>query len=338
MSEYRRKIVIAGVLAVILVASLALVSAYFFQQTQPPIPPPLPTPTPTPTPAPTPTPHPAPPPEFTIKAGLEPSEGALGFNYTPIESQGFISKILVLPPGGSGTIPVTLVSKSDKDYAITLYIEPEGLGDARLFRGIRFTFSPTSMLLRAGGTESSLLKIKVDPDAPTGFYGPSVGGRTEEFGLSSSESYFNLLVLPYTPSYAFYIYAQPPGPAPIPTPPPTPTPTQPPAPPPPTIDVKTGDKVHVMFGIQTFSDDPNLPIQFNYTYNSKPAGSLPSEVSANLVSNPLQVVRVPIEERFYMLTLSAGPDAPEGTYEIVVTGSVGSYTFERAFYLVVKGS
>jgi len=357
MSEYKREIVIAVVLAVILVASIALVSSYFFQQTQPPIPPP-PTPMPTPVPTPVPTLGPAPPPAFHVKADLD---SAQGFSYVTKESQGHISKVLVLPPGGSGTIPVTLTSKSDDHLAITLSIEPEGVGDARLFKGIRFTFSPTFISLKPGETTKSVLKVEVEPSAPTGFYGPSVLGSTEEIGLSSSEAYFNLLILPYTPSYLFYIYSIPPGPPPLPTPegeetppptpppsppetttpvptPPTVSPSPPTLPPPPTIEVETGGEVYVMFGIETFSEDPGLPVQLNYTYNSKPAGSLPSGVSADLVSNPLQVVRVPIEERFYLLTLSAGPDASEGTYEIVVTGSVGSYTFERSFYLLVKSS
>ena len=253
-----------------------------------------------------------------------------------MESQGFISKILVLPPGGSGTIPVTLVSESDEDYAATLYIEPEGLGDARMYRGIRFTFSPTSMLLRAGGTESSILKVEVDSTAPTGFYGGSVGMRFGDGGaLSGGEAYFNLLILPYTPDYAFYIYAEPQGPTPLPTPAPTPVPQPPTVTPPtptilqpPTIVVKAGGRLHVLFVIQTFSEDPNLLIQLNL-------GSTPSGISRELLRDPVQVVRVPIEERLYMLVLTVSPDVAAGTHKITVTGNVGTYSFERAFYLTV---
>jgi hypothetical protein len=71
------------------------------------------------------------------------------FNYTEMEMQGEISRISILSLGGSGTIPLALISKSDNDNEITLYIEPEGLWDARLFRGIRFTFSPTYMFLKS---------------------------------------------------------------------------------------------------------------------------------------------------------------------------------------------
>lgn len=367
MIEYKREMVIAVILAVTLVTSLALISSYFFQQTQPPTPPPS---TPTITPTPTPRPRPTPPPAFFPKADIDSAEG---FSYVTMESQWHISKVLVLHPGGSGTIPVTLTSESDDQLALTLSIEPGGLGDARLFKGIRFTFSPTFISLKPGGTANSILRVEVEPDAPTGFYGAGVLVSTEEFGLSSSEAYFELLILPYTPSYLFYIYppiplplttseggeTPPPTPSPspleTPTPAPTPVPTPAPTPPPfypspppplppPTIEVEAGGEVHIIFGIQTFSEDPGLPVELNYTYDSKPAGSLPRGVSADLVSNPLQVVRWPIEERFYLLTLSASPDAPEGTSKIVVTGSVGSsgcvgsYIFEKSFYLLTKGS
>jgi len=207
LSAYGKKLLVSAVLAIVIVLGLAFSAL---------LAPSLISPTQTPEVTPIPTPHPIPPPAFFIKADID---SAKGFNYTTMESQGFISKILVLPPGGSGTIPVTLVSEEDKDYAATLYIEPEGLGEARMYRGIQFTFSPTSMLLKAGGTESSILKVEVDPNAPTGFYGGSVGMRFDDRGaLSGGEAYFNLLILPYTPDYAFYIYAEPQEPAPLPTP------------------------------------------------------------------------------------------------------------------------
>jgi hypothetical protein len=55
-----------------------------------------------------------------------------------------------------------------------------------------------------------------------------------------------------------------------------------------------------------------------------------------MLSNPLKVVRVP-EEKFYMLKLSASPGAPEGIYKMLVTGNMGSFSFERSFNLVVNG-
>lgn len=358
MSGYRREMVLAVVLAVILVASLALASNYFFPQTQPPIPTPAPSPTPTPTltPSPTSTPtpkpvptSPTPPPPFTVVANYTSADGFdISFGSLPGE---FNVTMLRLPAGGSGTVPITLSSTSDEDLMVSLVIEPiYGLAPPE-DGGVSFTFTPNPVVLKAGQRAYSTLKAQVAPDAPTALYTMPLRGKVGE--LVSYARGFHLLVSPYSPSHTFIVHALPETPetTPAPTPTPTPgaTPTSPPPPTPvptptprrgptytpetPKIEIQAGKRVHIMFVITTPTVDPNLSISISLGA----VGPTPPGISWEVIPDPLEVVPHPTY-RVYIMSLTASPDALEGTYNVFAWGNVDSYRFERAFYLVVKGS
>ena len=311
----RLRIAVAVILLAIVIIALAVYLA------TPPTPTSTPMPTPTPAP-PTPTSGPAPLPKLNMSADFA---SLKGFNVTEMEFQGSLFPVLVLPPGGSGSIPITLISTGDENYTVSLDI---GLaGENPKFEGVRYIFSPSTLNLNAGAKASSILSIEVDSDAPTAYYSLINRAHIKEWGGSIGMTFFDLLICPYTPSYAFMIIAPTPGapqPTPIGTPPPELTPT---------IAVKPGETVYIMFDIDKGTPDPTVQVRIDLSHDS---GSLPPGIGAKFISNPLKVVPAPTYGSLIMLTLTAAEDVPEGTYKMIAKISVGSYTTERSFDLTLR--
>ncbi len=273
---------------------------------------------PTSTPKPTPTPGPAPPPEFNIEVHY--SE-VTGFNRTTSEFQGDTSSVLVLPPGGVGTIPVKLISTGKEDYTISLSMGLAGERGVR-FEGVECAFNPSTLSLEAGGEAESVLTIEVDGDAPTAYYEPSIGAYVEEEEKGIGRGLSDILVSPYTPKYIYRVHIPTPGmPGPIPTPGPTPAPTETPST---SFELATGGKISIILFILNVLEPLSLKV------------TSPKEVDFDLLPDPLEVVPRPEEDRVYLLNITANPDAFEGTYEMAVTGNTESYTFEWVFNLVVQ--
>ena len=310
----RLRVAVGVVLLAIVIIALAVYLA------TPPTPTSTPMPTPTPAP-PTPTSGPAPPPKLNMSADFA---SLKGFNVTEMEFQGSLFPVLVLPPGGSGSIPITLISTGDENYTVSLDI---GLaGENPKFEGVRYIFSPSTLNLNAGAKASSILSIEVDSDAPTAYYSLINRAHIKEWGGSIGMTFFDLLICPYTPSYAFMIIAPTPGapqPTPIGTPPPELTPT---------IAVKPGETVYIMFDIDKGTPDPTVQVRIDLSHDS---GSLPPGIGAKFISNPLKVVPAPTYGSLIMLTLTTSTDVPESTYRMIAKISVGSYTTERSFDLTI---
>jgi hypothetical protein len=270
-----------------------------------------------------PSPAPAPPPQFRVDADFSSLEG---FNYMEKEDVNRRAyTMLVLPPGGSGAIPITLASTGNESYTITLDLRLAGERGVE-FRGVRYSFAPSTVKLEAGQRVDSTLSIEVDLEAPTGLYSPSMMACAS--GRCLGYAPFDLLVSQYTPSYAFDIYVPAPG-VPTPYPPSSPPPAKPPA-----IELKE-ETAYIMFFITT--SDPDLPAALNFTYGSNPVGSVPPGITARLIQDPLEVVPRPSMDRFFTLAMDKEPGAPAHTYKMVVKGSVGPTPIEREFYLAVNG-
>jgi len=303
LSAYRKELVLSAVLAILIVVGLGSFAQFAPQ---------LISRTPTPTPMPNiPTPTPLPPPTLNMSADFA---SLKGFNVTEMEFQGSLFPVLVLRPGGSGYIPITLISTGDEDYTVSL--DMELAGENPKFEGVRYVFSPATFNLKAGARLNSILKIEVDPGAPTAFYSTGIEARVEELG-SIGMSFFELLIYPYTPSYVFRIIAPTPGvpePTPIGTPPPELTPT---------IAAKPGGTLYIMFKVEKGTDDPTVQVKLDLAHDS---GPLPQGISAESMFDPLEVVPAPTSESVIMLTLTAAKDVPEGTYRMIATTSVGSHT------------
>jgi len=305
--------------ALVPVAVIVIALAYWVQIATPP--------TPTLTPEVTPAPIPAPPgPELNARADFASSKG---FNVAWMESQGSVFPFLVLPPGGSGSIPITLLSTGNEDYNVFLAVSLAG--ENPKFEGVTCNLSKSTIEIKAGAEVNSILSIEVDLDAPAALYTPSVDAHVA--GYTAMPTFpFLLLIYPYTPSYAFQIYAPTPGaPEPLPTPgAPPPTPIIPIIP---NISVKPGETLHIMFYTDKMTDDPAVLVNLNLTYDS---GPLPQGMGAEVIYNPLKVTPVPTHDSLIMLTLTAAADVPEGTYRMIATISVGSYTTERSFDLSLR--
>jgi len=303
--------------ALVAVAVIVIALAYGVQIATPP--------TPSPTPEVTPAPIPAPPgPELNASADFASSKG---FNVAWMESQGNVFPFLVLPPGGSSSIPITLISTGNEDYNV--FLDVSLAGENPKFEGVRCTLSQSTLSIKAGAEVNSILSVEVDSDAPAALYTPSVDAHVA--GYTAMPTFpFLLLICPYTPSYAFQIYAPTPGaPEPLPTPgAPPPTPIIPIIP---NILVKPGETLHIMFYTDKMTDDPAVLVNLNLTYDS---GPLPQGIGAEVVYNPLKTP-VPTHDSVIILTLTAAADVPEGTYRMIATISVGSYTTERSFDLTV---
>jgi len=282
-------------------------------------------PTPIPTREHTVTPTLGPYPKLDLRADFASLEG---FNTTEMQFQGNPSMpytVLVLPQGGSGSIQIMLISTDDKDYTVSLDVGLDVLPGK--FEGVRYVFSPTALIVKAGAKVNSNLSIEVDLDAPTAYYGLLIHAYIKEWGgsiLINPMSYFGLLIYPYTPSYAYHVMAPTPG-LPEPTPTYTPLPWLTP-----TIAVKPGGTVYIMFDIDKGTSDPTVQVKIDLSCDS---GPLPSGMNAEFISDPLKVVPAAPFESVIMLTLTAANDVPKGTYRIIATITVGSYTVQIPFEL-----
>jgi len=318
LNAYGKKLLVSAVLAIVIVLGLA-----FSALLAPSLISPTTTPeaTPIPTPKPTVTPTLGPRPKLDLRAGFTSLEG---FNLTEMQFQTHPSSpypVLVLRPGESGSIPITLISTDDRDYTVSLEIGLAAVPGK--FEGVRYVFSPAALNLKAEAEVNSILSIEADSDAPTAYYEFLIYAHVKEWGGRMIISDFGLLIYPYTPSYAYHLIAPTPG-----EPAPTPIITMPPL----TIAVKPGGTVYVMFDIDKGTSDPTVQVKIDLTHNS---GSLPSGISAKFISDPLMVVPAPTFESVIMLSLTAAEDTPEGTYRMIATISVGSYTFQIPFDLTV---
>ena len=342
MIEYKREIIFAVILAVVTIVAIGGASYYLTSISKP-----SPTPTLAPTPAPTPTSttSPAIPPKvpslpFEFESNLTSS---VGFNVTRGDLMGFEAYLLVLSPGGSGSVPYVLTSYSGEDVNVSLSVKVDPVffqGAAATMEGIKLSFSPSTLILTAGEMRDVILEVEVEPNATTGLFIVDTCAVGESFTYGAGG--FHLLVSSYVPSYTFWVYeARGEPPQPSPTPAPTPSPTATSAPTPtyfpseiPSIGLRIGGEVYVMFIVETYSGEQTMPIKVNISYNSGPLGALPRGMSVEFLSDPLDVVSG-VRDRMFIMSLKTNSDAPEGTYKMFVTGSVGSLNFERTFYLTV---
>jgi len=309
----RRRFLVALVAIAVIVVALA----YGVQIATPPTPSPTPEVTPTlpaPTPAP-PTPHPVPPsPKLNMSADFA---SLKGFNVTWIEHPEVLSRVLVLPPGGFGSITIMLISTGDEDYTISLNVTL--VGESPKFEGVKYNLSPSTLNLKAGAEAISILSIEAESDAPVVLYLISVDAHVGGYLPRMPTVCLDLLIYPYAPAYAFFILPPSPG---I-----TPTLTKPILP---KIPIRPGGSVYVLFWVAKGTEDPSVQVKIDLAHDS---GSLPLGIAGEF--NSLETAPRSTSRSVVMLTLTTATDVPEGTYRIIATISIGSYATERAFDLAV---
>lgn len=262
-------------------------------------------PTPTPSPTPTPTPKPKPPQKIPkildVKVELGSSKG---FNLTTRFYEGKSYTAIVLPKGGKGSVPITLTSWSSSDYTISPHIAVVGELD---FIGVNYTIDPSVLRLKGDEQAESILEIEADLEAPTAYYEISTGGYVEERGAGFGGENIHMLVFPYTPTCIFYVN--------LPVPP-NRTST-------PTFQLSPNMKIDIMFFMRNVQDPISLDVD------------VPQFITFEVDPKPLEVIPRPTTDKIYLLTITASENPQEGTHKIVVTGHVGVYDFERAFYIEV---
>ena len=353
MSEHKRDIFLAVILAIVLVMLLGGASYYLLPPE--PIPSPTPTVTPSPTPIPTVTPSLAPTPTSTppgpeIRVEVVSLDG---FSHTEMGG-GAPEKVPVLHQGTSGNITLTVYSSDKRSHNVSLVLSVAGMN--KELEGVKCKFYPSTLELAPQGEAGTTLMLEADLDAPNGLYLPMLSVYVEGDFKYGTNLPFYILVFPYTPAYIFYVNVQTPVapsppptsvPTPIPTPTspppsptdettPTPIPTPIPTPPSPEpwkpeIQVERGEKTYILFYIYTEIENPSLTL--NLTCQP---GALPAGINAEVTQEPLQVVQNPYIYKSLLLTLTIDPETPEGTYEIVAEGTVGQISYERTFRLHIR--
>ncbi len=354
MSEQKKKIILAIVLASVLVILMGGVSLTFFPSQQ------------TPT-GPIPKAETAPiggstggPAFLAIQVeGTVELNSSQGFNSSIIAAGAESPPLFVLPPGGNGSVPF-LVYSSDVNETVNVSLSVNlGLQQAESFYGVQFNVSPSNFTLNPGEQVTSVLNIAADQNAPSAFYLPTVQIQTNSsYIVGGTVNVPPLLVANSTPSCLFLVYEQefippisigtfPPsvgiinasaGSAPSTTGTPIvnasiaspPLVSSPPGilgltalPAAPTFTMVPGEKTTVLFGCLT---------QDNLSLNV----TVPAGFSAEFSPNPTDIIFSYTSGNIYALTVTAGANISSGTYEVNATGSLGSYSFDASFYVAVK--
>lgn len=258
---------------------------------------------PRPTPFLPPTPLPTPPPIIEVEvAFLE------GFSYTEL---GYAEpeKFPVLHQGTSANITLNVYSHYSENCNVSLCLI-RSWGES--LEGVNYKFYPSTLELRPQEMATSTLTLNAESDTPSNLVYPlylviQIEGFPETYGEYLG---CDFLISPITPSYVFLVYADE-----LTMPPPWE----------PEIQIKRGGEATVIFYILPQIENPSFKLSLTYK-----SGELPKGIKANIKPDPLRV-------RSLLLTLTASPQTPEETYEIMANGSVDSIMFERRFHLKVTG-
>jgi len=339
MSEHKKKLILAIVLASVFVILLGGVSLTFFPTQQTPA-------------ASTAKPEPAP-------IGLP--QGGLAIIEVPVSStvelnssEGFNSSILadgasnstlfVLPPGGNGSVPF-LVYTSYTNETVNAYLTVDLWSPPDASDSVQFNVSPSNLTLSPGEQVKSVLTVTADKDAPSALYMPYVDVQTNSSNILETQINMpDLLVANSTPSCLFLVNEQQiiqpniaaPAPSsspignasagilpPISSPPlssSTPIPSLSVVP---TITIVPGETATVMYGCLT---QDNLSLNL-----TAPAG-----FSTQFSPNPLDIILGSTTGKTYVLTITAASNLSSGTYEVNATGSLSTYQFDASFFVAVK--
>lgn len=373
MSEHKKKIILAIVLASVLVILLGGVSLTFFpvQPTHSASPPNV---------APIPVGGTAPAGGAAAAGGTTAaggSSGAPAILLIPVEStvelnssEGFNSStvanlyspsspLFVLPPGGNGSVPF-LVYLSDANETVNVSLSvslsvntdsPEKESD-----GVTFSVSPSNFTLSPGQQVTSVLTITANNDAPSAFYLPTVEMQTNSpYIVGGSIDVPDLLVSNSTPSCLFLVNSEEISPpvviapstpsggivnASVSAPPPTTTT--------PIMNASIGSSGSALSAPPGISGLPFAPTidmvpgeEATVLFGCYTQGPLslnvtaPAGFSSEFSPNPLDTIFNGGSGNMYALTVTADPNLSSGTYEVDTTGSLGSYQFDASFAVTI---
>jgi hypothetical protein len=234
-----------------------------------------------------------------------------------------ISTLLILQPGGNGTIPLTVYSPAQIPFNASLSVS---LGESS---DIQYSFSPTSFTVNPGQQVSSVLTITVDKDAPSELYWPGIDIQTNK----QEGPYFidgvggdmpTLLIANSTPSCIYLVTEGDfyttfsPSPSPFYT-------GQGPESyfPPPTINLSPGENTTIIFACTT---------QDSFNLNA----TAPTGLSAEFSPTPLNITLSWSIGKFYALTVTSSPNLNLGKYEVNTNATLGPYSFNTWIEIAVN--
>lgn len=238
---------------------------------------------------------------FDIKVNFNASRG---FN-TSITEDVASAPLFVLQPGSNGTLPFTVTSVINESVNVSMDVFL-GSTEAKSY-GVQFNISPENFTLNPGGQVQSVLTISADANAPATLYYPIIEGQPNTSNYSGiGVSGPTLMIANFTPS-CMYTSIQQTG-----TPPSGPT-----------LNAHAGQKIIIAFDLPNSSETLNLNV------------TLPSGFASDFSSTPLKATFYYGSANIYMLNVQVPQDTGPGTYEVYVTGTRGSFTFQRSFYLAI---
>lgn len=252
------------------------------------------------------------------------------------------SPMVVLPPGGSGTIPFTLSSPVNVSFTVSLsmYLGSENLTE----KGVHFSISPANFTVNPGQQAASTLTITVDQDAPSAYYSPTIAIQTNRQSSATGEPYVgggpvgipSLLIAKYVPSCLYLVNEQEipsnvlvmntPSSGPATWPMFVPSPYL--LPKVPTIQLSPEQTTTVLFGcfsIGSFNATGQLnavasdPLRMNVT--------APEGLTAEFLDNPADIFWSG-NANIYSVTVTATPSLASGTYQVNGQASLGSHLFD----------
>ena len=363
MSEHKRKIILATVIASILIVVLAEASVSFFpSQSQlpaskpspeltqsttsaPPIPEPAQTISTNPSSTePTSTPFlPGGPvsangtiiTEIPISSTLELSLSK-GFTYSTVASGSTSQSMLVLPLGTTGSLPFEVISTEGINESLSvscILTLQSGLSRGQYnfgvsYSGTSFDVSPVNFVLPPGGKVNLVLTVSSGENIPTTFYSPFITLETNSsFATGTDVAIPPLLVSNLDPACLFLVSSMEPNPYVTSSgstfSPQQVEPSTPDLSVSPTLNLTSERSAVVMYSYLT---------QDNLTINYVPPTGFTAQTSPNQINitfSPRQV-----SGELTTITLSAVSDVLPGTYKVDVTGFLNSQQFTGSFYIV----
>lgn len=276
------------------------------------------------------TPNPLMPPPFAVTPILSNAElnESEGFNSSVLVSGETNSTMLVLAPGGEGTVPFTVsTSPGDNqsfDITLTVYL---GSNNASTY-GVQFSVSPASINLSPGQQVTCVLTVTADKSARPAFYMPAIGMQPQIQGsdgfVAGAQTFLpGFLVADYTPA-CMYLISEPEGSvqsawgsnssA---------SSAQVPLPVQPTVNLAAGQTATVIFGCLT-TDQLSL--------NATASPGLTAEFSPS----PLNLTFSYCTGKMYPLKITSDSNLSPGSYQLNFNGTLGSYAFCGAFKVAVS--
>lgn len=351
MSEQKKKIILAIALASILIILLGAVSLTFFPSKQAPAStaaksaPMIPGPATGPMTIEVPLSSTV---EINSSIGFTSSLVAGAANLPPIlppdlntsTLTGETSPLLVLAPGGAGSVPFLVYStNSNETVSVSLNVDLTSPPDVNT---VAFSVSPSSFNISPGEKVQAVLTVTANQDTPAAFYQPYVDVQTNSSDVLETQiSMPDLLVSSVTPTCLFLVNEQQilqgvvsaPAPSSLPvyntsvaSPPVTVSPPLSPSTPVPsllvvpTFNLTQGQTATVMYACVTqYSLSLNVTAPSGFTYEFSP--------------NPTNVIFSNTTAQMYALTVTADANVGSGTYEVNATGTLGSTQFNAPFYI-----